>query len=87
MSFGLGSLGSLLSATVDSLKVSIGGHDGLANVHIGSAKAGIGGLLGAHAGDVGLSLAGHDGLLGLKIGGLDIHSDSGGHHNHDWHGC
>lgn len=82
MSFGLGFLGGLLGLKVDSVKVSAGGHDGLASAHVGSAKAGVLGLLGVHAGDVGASIGGHDGLLGLKIGGLDAHT-GGDHYN--WH--
>jgi hypothetical protein len=82
MGFGLGSLGSLLGATIDSVDASVGGHDGLASVHLGAAQGVIGGLLGAHAGDVGLSIGGHDGLLALKIGGLDAHS---GADHHNWH--
>jgi hypothetical protein len=82
MGFGLGSLGSLLGATLDSVKVSVGGHDGLVGAHLGAAKGVVGGLLGAHAGDVGLSVGGHDGLIALKIGGLDAHS---GADHHNWH--
>jgi hypothetical protein len=50
MGFGLGSLGNLLGATLDSVKVSVLGHDGLVDAHVGAAK-GVAGGLDAHTGN------------------------------------